>query len=132
MYTTPAGRAMGGGCWLDRARAEAGLKLVRNTFTPRRHSAWHLQRHREVDLHHGDVLHAWRVLIPLWGDSKVDHHAGRGPSMTLAAEQGLRRGAGLSVQGVQDGSKTCPFYHLNLFQVESHTLEAQKHRASCL
>ena len=26
-----------GGCWLDRARAEAGLKLVRNTLTPRRH-----------------------------------------------------------------------------------------------
>jgi len=27
----------GGGCWLDRTRVGAGLKLVCNTLTPRRH-----------------------------------------------------------------------------------------------
>lgn len=93
-------------------RSEAGLQHPHPTKT----LAWHLQGHREVDLHHGDVLHAWRILIPLWGDSKAGHHAGqRAQHDAEAAEQDSWRGAGLTVRGVQDGYKTCPFLHLYLF-----------------
>lgn len=36
--------------------------------------AWHLQGHRQVYLHHRNVLHAWQVLVPLEKHRGVTTH----------------------------------------------------------